>query len=248
MSSLGVVIALLSIVLGDLQNALWTIAGAVLSVVFATAVQISGKVEEIRDWRRDRKAKRRRMEKEKEALESETESLLEDLNKRPVPVEGVALGDELEPIYIPAQDDLPPVDEAPIMTGLRLLREGLALVFRGLKELVALGRLVSWVAITYLVLLAIALGLKSVMRRLGVPEETAEDALIADVALLILTGAWFLTGIRTKRRSIPFRSLETVVLDGIPMGSVALGVTSESVIYGVLCLSIGVLFYMRAFR
>jgi hypothetical protein len=149
---------------------------------------------------------------------------------------------------VPGKDDLPLKEEMPLKTGLLLLVEGVTLIIRGLKELVALVVLIPWAAIPYIVLFAVAFPLKPFLLSAGVDEETAEGVLIADIVLLALTSAWLLTSIRTRQRSILIRCLETAMLGGVPLLAAALAVAGAEPLYIVGCLLMGGIIYVKSFR
>jgi len=131
-----------------------------------------------------------------------------------------------------------PVDES--------VRDALRRLWDALRELIDLG--LSWVGLAYLFLLSAALWwLDSLMLRLGASEDTAMSAVVVDVVLVVLTGAWLLTGIRARKRPTRTRLMETCVLVSACAAAFTLGVASRSVPLGVLCLGFGGLAFLKGF-
>jgi hypothetical protein len=238
-----------STIFGDFaQHAIWAFIGMALGVVSNIALVLGGATEKARDWRGRWQKRRALRRKEKEARKANKGPFFEGLNGRSSSDRPIGSATGSLRIYVPGKDDLPPEEEMPLKAGLRLLVEGVTLIIRGLKELVALVVLIPWAAIPYIVLIAVAFPLKPLLLKAGVGEETAEGALIADIVLLALTGAWLLTSIRTRKRSVLIRCLETAMLGGVPLLAVALALAGAEPLYGVGCLLIGGIIYVKAFR
>jgi hypothetical protein len=238
-----------STIFGDFtQHAIWAFIGTALGVVSNIALVLSGATEKARDWRGRWQKRRALRRKEKEARRASKGPFFDRLNRRSSSDGAIASATESLRIYVPGKDDLPPEEEMPLKVGLRLLVEGVTLIIRGLKELVALVVLIPWAAIPYIVLFAVAFPLKSLLLRAGIDEETAEGLLIADIVLLALTSAWLLTSIRTRQPSVLIRSLETAMLGGVPLFAAALAFAGAEPLYVVGCLLIGGVIYVKAFR
>lgn len=131
-----------------------------------------------------------------------------------------------------------PVDES--------VRDALRRLWDALRDLIDLG--LSWVGLAYLFLLSAAVWwLDPLLSRLGATEGTAMSAVVVDVVLVVLTGAWLVTGIRTRRRPTRTRLIETCVLVSVCAAAFALGFAAGSVPMGVLCLGFGGLAFLKGF-
>ncbi|HSS32326.1 MAG TPA: hypothetical protein VLL27_03500 [Solirubrobacterales bacterium] len=251
MSAAGVVmLPALSLIasLGDsVQSGLWAVAGAMLSVVIAVLLDRSGTLEQMRERRKKQKEKKAREEKEKEASESGGGPLIGSWQLPSQSVEHVATGTKESPVWTPGKDDLPPEDGSPFLAALRTLRVGVLQVVQGIKELLGLGLLIPWVALFYLLLLSGIFWLDPLMLRMGFSEDSAAGAVVADWALSILTGGWILTGIRTRKRSISVRILQTGVLVAVVLAAVALVVATGSFLYGGGGVFVGAVAYLKMF-
>lgn len=245
----GAVLISVSIIFGETgQNALWALVGAFLSVFIAVVLDVSGAIEKMRGWRERRKKRRAIRRKEKEARQANRGPLFDRLTRGSLSsAEPIASVTESVPIYLPGKEDLPTEGGSPFRVGLRLLLEGITLMLRGLKEMVALVILIPWVAVFYMVLIVGAIAIEPLMLKLGINGETAEGVLIADLVLLGLTGAWLLTSVRTQKRSVLIRCLETVLLAGVPLLAVALAFAADNPLYALGPAIIGVIVYVKAF-
>jgi hypothetical protein len=243
-----VVLAWVSVILGETgRDAVWASVGALLSVIIGVLLDVSGAIDQMRGWlerRRQRKALRR---KEKEARQASKGPLFDRLTRRSASsTEAAMSATKSVPTYISGKEDLRPEGGSPFGVGLRLLLEGIALMLQGLREMASLARLIPWVAVFYMVLFVNAVALKPLLLRLGIDEETAEGVQIADLVLAALTVAWLLTSVRTPKRSVLIRCLETAVLIGIALSAAALAFADNS-LYAVGMVAIGGIVWVKAF-
>jgi hypothetical protein len=249
MSAAGAVLVPVSVIFGETgQNAPWALVGAFLSVFIAVVLDLSGAIERMRGWLEHWRASKALRRKEKEARQANRGPLFDRPSSGSLSsAEPVASTTEPVSIYIPGKDDLPPEGGSPLRSGLRLLLEGITLMLRGLKEMVALVVLIPWVAVFYMALSAAGFAIKPLMHRLGIGEETAEGVLIADLVLLVLTGAWLLTSVRTQKRSVPIRCLETGVLAGVLLLAVAVAFAADNYLYALGPAVVGLVVYFKVF-
>jgi hypothetical protein len=138
------------------------------------------------------------------------------------------------------------VEDSSRVSGDESVRDALRRLWDALRDLIDLG--LSWVGLAYLFLLSAALWwLNSLMLRLGASKETARNAVLVDVMLVVLTGAWLLAGIRTRRRPIRTRLAETFVLVTVCLGAFALVAVTGSVVYGGVCVFFGGIAFLKGF-
>lgn len=229
------------------QSGVWAVAGAILSVGIAVALDISGTSEKMRDRRKKQKEKRLRQAKEKEASEGGEGPLIGSWQLPSQSVEHVATSTKASPVWIPGEEDLPPEDESPVVIASRTVWGGVLQVVQGIKELLGLGLLIPWVGFFYLLLLSGIFWLDPLMLKLGFSEDTATGAVVADWALWLLTGGWIFTGIRTLRRSTSARIVQTGALVLLALGVVSLIAATGSFLYGGGGVLVGAVAYLKMF-
>jgi hypothetical protein len=223
--------------LGDwIQVAVSLVLGTVLSGIVVVLLGVFGVADRLRERREEQKRKNLRQQKEREALESGGGPAIEG-SAPPPPVDESPQAIKARPSWSPDREDRAP-------EGSQLL-DALRRLWDDLRDLIDLG--VSWVGLFYLFLLSAIGWLDSLMLRLGFSEDAATSAVVVDAVLVALTGAWLLTGIRTRKRAIGVRLLETSALVVVCLGAGALVVATGSVVYGGLCVLFGGIAFLKGF-
>jgi hypothetical protein len=150
--------------------------------------------------------------------------------------EGVAAGGS--PSASPAEDGVHAPGRSPLLESLRQLW----IAFRDVIE-----NGVSWVGLVFLLSLSALFWLESLMLRLGCPAGVATGPRYVDGAVLIVTGAWLLTGVRSERRSLRTRLQEASALALVCLGTAALVIATGSLTYGAVCLLFGGIAFLKGF-
>ena len=225
------------------------ILGAILSVALAYYLDVSGKLDEARERRRKQKATRTREEKEKEAREAEEAGhpfFADWPPSRRSEEEDPRDTRTVEP-WRPGPEDLPPKGDSLLVQALAAFREFVTLSARWLKDLLSLTLMMPWIVVCYLLTASGIFWLDSVVRSLGFSEGVVTAVLATDAVLTAVTGAWIVTGIRTRKRALPARVAQTAMLVGLFVGSAVLETGSGNVILAGAFLLAGVWLYIRLF-
>jgi hypothetical protein len=131
----------------------------------------------------------------------------------------------------------------------RLARQSeLALaLWRWCEDLVVASLVAPWVVVFSFLLLVGLVALEPLVRSLGLSDEVAVAALLADAVLLTLAGSWIVTGVRTRKRTLGERMVQAVALVGLLVVVAALAIRTDSAACGAIFLGIATYFYVRLF-
>jgi hypothetical protein len=106
---------------------------------------------------------------------------------------------------------------------------------------------VSWVGLVFLVSLSALFWLESLVLRLGLPAGAATGARYVDLAVLIVTGAWLVPGIRSGWRPTRKRIEEASALAVVFLGAVGSFIATGSPVYFVVWAFFGGIAFLKGF-